>query len=164
TYPMSGTPMPSGYSLTLSGALPYEQPTAITNQGGFYPKVLEHALDRATIQIQQLAEQLSRSFQAPITGGADVEELWRKLEAQLVLVTAVYNQLADIEAVADNEANINTTASNVGAVVSVAGDLGGTWESGVAYDFGYVTDPPVGNTSPPGGNIVVVSNNIADVN
>lgn len=164
TYPVSGAPMPAGFRLTLSGNVPYAQPTSITNQGGFYPKVLEDALDRAVIQIQQLAEQLSRSFQAPISGGADVEELLRQLEAQLVLVTAVYNQLADIEAVANNEANINTTASNVGAVVSVAGDLGGTWQSGVAYDFGYVTDPPVGNTSPPGGNIVVVANNIDDVN
>lgn len=164
SYPISGAPMPTGFRLTISGNVPYAQPTSITNQGGFYPKVLEDALDRAVIQIQQLAEQLSRSFQAPISGGATVEELLRKLEAQLALVESVYDQLSNIEAVANNEANINTTASNVGAVVSVAGDLGGTWRSGVAYDFGFVTDPPVGNTSPPGGNIVVVANNIDDVN
>ncbi len=164
TYPVTGAPMPVGYRLTLSGALSYEQPTSITNQGGFYPKVLEDALDRATIQIQQLAEQLSRSLQVPISGGLTTDELIARLEAQLAMVNAVYLELDSIRAVASNEADIGTVADNVGAVVSVAGDLGGTWASGVAYDFGYVMDPPVGNTSPPGGNIVVVSNSIDNVN
>lgn len=164
TYPLSGAPLATGFKLTLSGSLPYEQPTGLTNQGGFYPQVVEDALDRCVIQIQQLAEQLSRAFRAPISGGADIEELLRQLEAQLVLVTAVYNQLDDIETVATIESDVSTTAANAGAVVTVAGDLGGTWRTGVTYDFGQVSDPPTGNVSPPGGNIVVVSNNIANVN
>ncbi|SEI96317.1 hypothetical protein [Paraburkholderia diazotrophica] len=65
TYPISGMPLPAGYSLTILGALPYTQPTDITNSGGFYPTVIEDALDRAEIQIQQLAEIGSRTLQFP---------------------------------------------------------------------------------------------------
>ncbi|WP_408636946.1 right-handed parallel beta-helix repeat-containing protein [Paraburkholderia sp. RL17-368-BIF-A] len=51
----------------MLGALPYTQPTDITNQGGFYPKVVEDALDRTEIQIQQLAETTSRSVSFPVS-------------------------------------------------------------------------------------------------
>lgn len=158
------SPLEVGALLVVTSDVRYLQPVNLTNLGGFYPDVINSALDRLTILTQQNAERLSRSFTAPITGGSSAEDLLRLLEAQLALVSAVHAHLAEIEMVANNEADIVTTAQNVGAVVTVAGDLGGTWESGVAYDFGYVTDPPVGNTSPPGGNIVVVANNIDDVN
>lgn len=62
TYPILGSPMPSTYSLVALGNLPDLQPTDITNSGGFYPQVVEDALDRATIQIQQLAEITSRAI------------------------------------------------------------------------------------------------------
>lgn len=62
TYPITGSPLSTGYSLIVLGDLPYEQPTDITNSGGFYPEVIEDMLDRATIQIQQLAEAQSRAI------------------------------------------------------------------------------------------------------
>lgn len=163
TYPVSGPPLAAGERITLSGRLGYVQPTSITNQGGFYPRVIEDALDRIVMQVQQLAEQLSRTLTAPITGDFTADDILRQLEEQLPKVSAVYAELTNVIAVANNEANINIVADGVGAVVSVAGDLGGAWETGVMYDFGYVTDPPVGNTSPPGGNIVTVANSITDV-
>lgn len=52
----------SGTYLTLTSQVPETQPVVLTNAGGFYPKVVNDALDRATIQIQQLREQLSRSI------------------------------------------------------------------------------------------------------
>jgi hypothetical protein len=55
-------PLPSGYTLVISSTLRNLQPTDITNQGGFYPQVLEDALDRACIQIQQLEEKVARSI------------------------------------------------------------------------------------------------------
>ncbi|CAM2158927.1 Pectate lyase-like protein [Paraburkholderia tropica] len=72
TYPISGTPLQATYTLTILGALPYEQPTDITNMGGFYPSVIEDALDRAEIQIQQLAEITSRTIQTPPADGTSV--------------------------------------------------------------------------------------------
>lgn len=64
-YPISGSPLPSGYSLVVLGDLAYLQETDLTNQGGFYPQSVEDMVDRATIQIQQLAEIASHGVQTP---------------------------------------------------------------------------------------------------
>ncbi|MFU1980132.1 hypothetical protein [Bordetella hinzii] len=153
----------TGYKITLTSEVPNTQPETLTNQGGFYPKVIEHALDRLVIQIQQLADKLSRTVQAPISGGLSSSEILEQLAEQLPLVSAVYGHLANIDAVATNEADIDTVAASVGAVDTVAGDLGGTWAAGVSYDFGSIAVPSIGNTSPPGGNIVIVANSIDNV-
>ena len=57
----------SGYTLTITSALEYLQPTDLTNNGGFYPKVITNALDRLTIFVQQLAEAASRSLKMAIS-------------------------------------------------------------------------------------------------
>lgn len=62
TYPVSGPPLPAGYQLVGLGNLPDDQPIDITNQGGFYPNVIEKMVDRATIQIQQLSELAGRAI------------------------------------------------------------------------------------------------------
>lgn len=69
TYPViiGPTPiLPVGATLTAIGDLPYSQPTDITNTGRFLPQVFENALDRLTIQVQQLAEIASRTLQAAV--------------------------------------------------------------------------------------------------
>jgi len=60
-------PLATGQSLTLTGALAYTQPTDIPNLSSFFPTVVEDALDRAEIQIQQLAEEVSRSIKVSIS-------------------------------------------------------------------------------------------------
>lgn len=62
TYPISGSPLAAGYEMVLLGSLAYDQPTDITNSGGFYPNIIEDMSDRSTIQIQQLAEIASRAI------------------------------------------------------------------------------------------------------
>lgn len=52
----------SGFTLTITSDIGNLQPTDLTNQGGFYPTVINDALDRATIQIQQLAERIGRAL------------------------------------------------------------------------------------------------------
>lgn len=59
----------SSYELTLTSDIENKQPTDLTNQGGFYPEVITDALDRACIQIQQLASLNTRSLVAPISDG-----------------------------------------------------------------------------------------------
>lgn len=66
TYPITGSPLPTGASMIGIGDLPYTQPTDITNSGGFYPSVIEDMSDRSTIQIQQLAELSTRSLHFPV--------------------------------------------------------------------------------------------------
>lgn len=43
----------SGFQLTVTSGLSVTQGTSITNGGGFYPKVIEDALDRLTILMQE---------------------------------------------------------------------------------------------------------------
>lgn len=66
-----GGPLVSGYTLTLTSDLANLQPTDLTNQGGFYPDVINDALDRATIQIQQLQEQTDRSLKVAVSSTVD---------------------------------------------------------------------------------------------
>ena len=57
----------TGYNLTLTSSVANLQPTDLTNQGGFYPEVITDALDRATIQIQQMSDDVTRSIKAPLS-------------------------------------------------------------------------------------------------
>lgn len=63
----------SGYLLTITSAIGNLQPTNLTNQGGFYPDVIEDALDRTTIQIQQISETLDRAITVPISSTASTQ-------------------------------------------------------------------------------------------
>ena len=68
-------PLETGFTLTITSDIPNLQPTDLTNQGGFYPEVITDALDRATIQIQQLSDDIGRSIAAPISDASPNMEL-----------------------------------------------------------------------------------------
>lgn len=61
------SPLGYGYSLTVASRLANLQPVDLTNRGGFYPRVINSALDRLTILVQQLAESVSRSLKVAIS-------------------------------------------------------------------------------------------------
>ena len=61
------TPASSTY-ITLTSQVSNTQNLALTNAGGFYPTSINDALDRIVIQVQQLAELISRSAKAPLSG------------------------------------------------------------------------------------------------
>jgi hypothetical protein len=64
-----------GNRITITGAMPETQGTSIPNAGGFFPKVIEAALDKLTILVQQLRDESNRSFRAGVTspGVVDVQ-------------------------------------------------------------------------------------------
>ena len=66
---INGPAYESGNTLTLTSELQYLQPTDLTNQGGFYPKVISDALDRLTIFAQQIRGLATRSLKFPISDG-----------------------------------------------------------------------------------------------
>jgi hypothetical protein len=68
-------PLATGFTLTITSDIANLQPTDLTNQGGFYPEVITDSFDRATIQIQQMAGEVSRSIKAPISDGSPDMEL-----------------------------------------------------------------------------------------
>lgn len=72
--------------------------------------------------------------------------------------------LEDITDVGTNINNVNAVAGNIGSVELVGLDLNGQFQSGVIYDFGLITDSPVGPAPETDSSIVIVATNIADVN
>ena len=57
----------SGFSIVITSALEPLQGTDLTNQGGFYPEVINDALDKAVILHQQQQEKLDRSISFSLT-------------------------------------------------------------------------------------------------
>lgn len=67
-YPLTGDPIDDTVNIVLQRIVPYTQGLDLQNQGGFYPESMENQLDLLEMQIQQLAEQVGRTTQAPIGG------------------------------------------------------------------------------------------------
>ena len=60
--------------------------------------------------------------------------------------------------------DVTLVANNIGSVNIVGLDLNGAFQSGVIYDFGAITDDPVGPAPEADSRIVIVADNIDDVN
>lgn len=71
----------TGTKLTITSDLSNLQPVTLTNNGGFYPTVINDALDRATIQIQQLAEGVSRAVKTDISSAQTADYLLNSIAA-----------------------------------------------------------------------------------
>lgn len=67
TYPLSGSPLLANQNITISRIVPLSQLSSIINQNGYYPAVIENALDYLTMITQQLQEAVSRAFTLAIT-------------------------------------------------------------------------------------------------
>ena len=106
---------PTGYLTTLSSQVAALQPVVLTNSGGFYPTVLNDAMDRLTIIVQQLKEQMSRAVTTSISSSISPATLTG-------YIVALYNNLANIISVAGNSTNINSAVSNATNINTVAGN------------------------------------------
>lgn len=71
TYPLVGSPIAVGTTLTIERAVPYTQDVSIQNQGAFYPQAVEQALDVLELQIQQVEGSAAtvRNVRAPTVDG-----------------------------------------------------------------------------------------------
>lgn len=72
--------LPTGEKLVLSSQVEPLQPVDLTNSGGFYPSVINQALDRSTILIQQLSEKVDRTIKVSITSGLTPDEFVEELQ------------------------------------------------------------------------------------
>ena len=77
--------------------------------------------------------------------------------------TTVATSITNVVAVATNLPPITEVANNIGNVTLVGLELSGGFESGVIYDFGVITDDPIGPSTPTQSSIIIVANNIDDV-
>ena len=164
----------TGTKVTLTSAVESQQPVALTNQGGFYPRVINDALDRLTILVQQLAEQVSRSVKIGISSSASPDEMLADISAaaeisQAAAITAAAAALA-AEAAADaitlpipvaSGGTGSTSVENARTALDVPSKTGsgasGTWGvsiSGTAASATAIADGAVSSAAKIADNII----------
>ena len=85
------------------------QETDIQNAGGFYPEVIENALDKLTMLTQRNTEEIGRAVKTTITSGGDPDALVASLLA------AEVNAAASEAAAAVSAGNASTSETNAAA-------------------------------------------------
>ena len=101
--------LPVGRTVTLRRVVPALQQAELENQGGFYPKVVERALDYLTMLVQQVQEQISRSYIAPVGASIDAQSY---IDGAIVGVTAASATAATAAATATAAASAATAAAS----------------------------------------------------
>jgi hypothetical protein len=112
----------SGYKLTITSDIDNQQLVDLTNQGGFYPSVINDALDRATIQIQQVDNAVERSVKFPISDGSSGDILLPAIDARKGTVLA-FNETTGLPEAGPDIASVTSVAGNTAAINTVAGEI-----------------------------------------
>ena len=142
-------PLSTGYRLVVSSAVPNLQPTDITNNGGFYPRVIEDALDRHVAQIQQIDEKVDRALKVAVTSPLGDQALpspvagmligWNESNDGLKNYAPIGGTLLGQQLAAANGSSlVGFQQAGAGAVVRTAQDKLREWVS--VKDFGAVGD------------------------
>lgn len=80
TYPLNDeTPVTSDYNIVLYRYLDYVQETVYPNNTSLKPKVLERSLDKLTMQVQQLSEEVGRAVTVGVASTTTPTELMAEL-------------------------------------------------------------------------------------
>ena len=116
----------SGFLITLTSSLGYTQTLDLTNQGGFYPSTINDALDRATIQIQQLNEQVGRSVKVNISSSVSPADLINTIISSAASATTSATNAATS---ASNAATSATSASGSATSASTSASTATTQAS-----------------------------------
>ena len=83
--------LPSGFSLVITSAVTPLQGTDLTNQGGFYPEVINDALDKGVILHQQQQDEIDRSIKFSLTNTIGSLEITENAAARKNKVLAFDN-------------------------------------------------------------------------
>ena len=102
----------TGFLTTITSVVADLQPVVLTNAGGFYPSVINTALDRLTILTQQLAEKVGRAIKVNISSTTSADELVNN-------ITAIGNNLGIIESSAAS-ASVDAESASLSAVSATA--------------------------------------------
>lgn len=74
--------LPSGFQIVITSAVLSLQGTDLTNQGGFYPEVINDALDKSAILHQQQQDELDRSIKFSLTNTIGSLEITENADAR----------------------------------------------------------------------------------
>lgn len=122
----------TGVSITVLRNVTAVQSASFPNQGGFYPKVLEGALDKLTMVVQQVIEELSRSIKFSVGGTTlSASDIANAAANSGTNATAAANSAASAAAsaiAAAASAPLPSIAGSLGKYLSVTG-AGPAWSS-----------------------------------
>ncbi len=156
---LTGAPT-TGYLITLTSSMAYTQTLDLTNLGGFYPKTINDALDRQAIQIQQLAEQASRSVKTGISSSVTPDQIIDTLttnannavaaaasasasEAVAIAKAAEAGSSADSALTYKNAAETAKTAAELAEVHAETAETNATASANLANDWATKTSGAV---------------------
>lgn len=136
----------TGEKLTVTSSITALQPVDLTNQGGFYPRVITRALDRLTILIQQLKERVDRSLAYPISDAVPDAALPRAADraGKYWYSNITTGELEFVDGVSDS-GTVSFLQSGVGAITRSARDK--MREMVSVKDFGAVGDGVADDTA-----------------
>ena len=180
---VSYSTLASGEKLTIIGNVEYTQETDIQNQGGFYPEIIEDALDKLTMQIQQVKEIADRSVAVPVSSGITPENYLSTLDglktdatnaansasysASLAVTsasnasTSESNALNSENAASASEVNASNSANSASASASTATAQSGiaTTQAGIATTQAGIATTQAGIATTKAGEALTSANN-----
>lgn len=129
-YPLSGSPVTTGSSLTLARIVPYTQDTTLGSQSAYSPTVVENALDDLALQTEQLNTWRLQSVRAPITDAA-LSDLPTKVKRANSLLA--FDSNGDVTTASTSGGGGGTPGGSANQVqYNAAGSFGGFTMSGDA--------------------------------
>jgi hypothetical protein len=119
----------TGNTITIVSDLDMLQETDIQNQGGFYPEVIENALDKVTMLVQQVQEQVDRAVKVDVSSEVDPEDYLTQASA------AATSAAASASAAGASATSASGSAASVaGAAANIVGfEWVGSWLTATAY-------------------------------
>lgn len=128
TYPVSGEPLTSSTKITISRAVPITQETSLPNQGAYYAKSVENALDKITIIGQQLQDNYSRALKHSVS--VDTDEVSTELPAPVPLNSFRWNSTGTGLELTLDPATVLNAATSAGQAAQTAQAAAETAQSG----------------------------------
>lgn len=172
-----GTAPSSGSWVTINSNVAATQPASLSNGGGFYPKVIEYALDRLTMLVQQAIDLSARAIKLPLASGASstlpvpaasnvlgwdsaASALRNYTPAQLlgnISAESLYGTTASQAFTGDGSNKVFTLSSQAGTVNNVQAYVGGLrLRPGIDYQLGANQQTVTMTTAPANGATVLM--------
>lgn len=119
----------TGNTITIVSDLDMLQETDIQNQGGFYPEVIENALDKVTMLVQQVQEQVDRAVKVDVSSELEPEDYLTQASA------AATSAAASASAASASASSASGSAASVaGAAANIVGfEWVGSWLTATGY-------------------------------
>lgn len=114
TYPLTGSPLPTGSVLSIVGDVDYAQDLDLPSGGNYSPLALENQLDLMVMQIQQVDEAVGRSVKVPITYNDNDLETFT---AGVLILADKTDDIAAVAAIADDVTEVGAIASSLAPMI-----------------------------------------------